>query len=35
MAEHDKEECDENCDCEECLRDRMETYFEDSRDAYD
>jgi hypothetical protein len=29
------DECPEDCDCAECLRDRMETMWEDSRDTYD
>ena len=28
-------ECPEDCECEQCLIDRAETYWEDSRDAYD
>ena len=33
MCEH--EEDNEDCECEQCLIDRAETYWEDSRDAYD
>lgn len=31
----EKEECPEDCECDECLRELAETYWEDSRDAYD
>jgi hypothetical protein len=30
-----KEECPEDCNCEQYLMERAETYWEDSRDAYD
>jgi hypothetical protein len=33
MTEH--EEDNEDCDCEQCLIERAETYWEDSRDRYD
>ena len=31
----EEEQHEEDCDCEECMQSRMETMWEDSRDAYD
>jgi hypothetical protein len=30
-----KEQHEEDCECEQCLTERMETMWEDARDAYD